>query len=47
MAACSGDMLLEPRPRAQITCQMVAAAIGIPTERMEVTVEGIWICAAP
>jgi len=25
---------------AQITCQMVAAAMGIPTERIEVTVEG-------
>jgi len=25
---------------AQITCQMVAATMGIPTERIEVTVEG-------
>jgi uncharacterized OsmC-like protein len=25
---------------AQLTCQMVAAAMGIPTERIEVTVEG-------
>ena len=30
----------EPSPCAQITCQMVAAAMGIPTERIEVTVEG-------
>jgi uncharacterized OsmC-like protein len=40
-AACSGDMLLGALSAcAQITCQMVAAAMGIPTERMEVTVEG-------
>jgi len=25
---------------AQITCQMVASAMGIPTQRIEVTVEG-------
>ena len=25
---------------AQITCQMVAAAMGVPVERIEVTVEG-------
>src|SRR5581483_11672169 len=25
---------------AQITCQMVASAMGVPTERIEVTVEG-------
>lgn len=40
-AACSGDMLLGALSAcAQITCQMVAAAMGIPTERMGVTVEG-------
>src|SRR5258705_7651796 len=40
-AACSGDLLLGALAAcAQITCQMVAAAIGIPTEHIEVTVEG-------
>jgi len=40
-AACSGDMLLGALSAcAQLTCQMVAAAMGIPTERVEVTVEG-------
>ena len=40
-AACSGDLLLGALAAcAQITCQMVAAAMGIPTERIEVTVEG-------
>jgi uncharacterized OsmC-like protein len=40
-AACSGDLLLGALSAcAQITCQMVAAALGIPTERIEVTVEG-------
>src|SRR5271157_6487259 len=40
-AACSGDMLLGALSAcAQITCQMVAAAMGIPIERIEVTVEG-------
>jgi uncharacterized OsmC-like protein len=39
--ACSGDLLLGALATcAQITCQMVAAAMGIPTERIEVTVEG-------
>ena len=39
--ACSGDLLLGALTAcAQITCQMVAAAMGIPTERIEVTVEG-------
>src|SRR5580658_5171242 len=39
--ACSGDLLLGALAAcAQITCQMVAAAMGIPTERVEVTVEG-------
>src|ERR1700735_3545561 len=40
-AACSGDMLLGALSAcAQITCQMVAAAMGIATERIEVTVDG-------
>jgi uncharacterized OsmC-like protein len=39
--ACSGDLLLGAIAAcAQITCQMVAAAMGVPTERIEVTVEG-------
>jgi uncharacterized OsmC-like protein len=39
--ACSGDLLLGALAAcAQITCQMVAAAMGIPTERIEVTVAG-------
>jgi uncharacterized OsmC-like protein len=40
-APCSGDLLLGALAAcAEITCQMVAAAMGIPTERIEVTVEG-------
>lgn len=40
-AACSGDLLLGALAAcAQITCQMVAAAMGIPTDRIGVTVEG-------
>ena len=40
-AACSGDLLLGALAAcAQITCQMVAAAMGIPTDRIEVTAEG-------
>lgn len=40
-AACSGDMLLGALSAcAQITCQMVATAMGIATKRIEVTVEG-------
>ena len=40
-AACSGDLLLGALAAcAQITCQMVAVAMGIPTEHIEVTVEG-------
>jgi uncharacterized OsmC-like protein len=40
-AACSGDLLLGALAAcAQITCQMVATAIGVPTERIEVCVEG-------
>ena len=39
--ACSGDLLLGALAAcAQITCQMVAAAMGIPAENIEVTVEG-------
>jgi uncharacterized OsmC-like protein len=39
--ACSGDLLLGALAAcAQITCQMVAAAMGIRTERIAVTVEG-------
>jgi uncharacterized OsmC-like protein len=39
--ACSGDLLLGALAAcAQITCQMVAAAMGIRTEKIEVTVEG-------
>jgi uncharacterized OsmC-like protein len=39
--ACSGDLLLGALAAcAQITCQMVAAAMGIPTERIEVSVDG-------
>jgi uncharacterized OsmC-like protein len=40
-AACSGDLLLGALAAcAQITCQMVATSMGIPTERIEVIVEG-------
>jgi uncharacterized OsmC-like protein len=39
--ACSGDLLLGALSAcAQITCQMVAAAMGIPAEKIEVTIEG-------
>ena len=39
--ACSGDLLLGALAAcAQITCQMVAAAMGIQTEHIEVKVEG-------
>lgn len=39
--SCSGDLLLGALAAcAQITCQMVAAAMGIPTERIEVTADG-------
>src|SRR5574342_824739 len=39
--ACSGDLLLGALAAcAQITCQMVAASMGIPTERIAVTAEG-------
>jgi uncharacterized OsmC-like protein len=39
--ACSGDLLLGALAAcAQITCQMVATAMGIPTKRIEVSVDG-------
>ncbi len=39
--ACSGDLLLGALAAcAQITCQMVASAMGIPVEDIGVTVEG-------
>ncbi|MGA9393018.1 MAG: OsmC family protein [Candidatus Sulfotelmatobacter sp.] len=39
--ACSGDLLLGALAAcAQITCQMVAAAMGIPAEGIDVKVEG-------
>jgi uncharacterized OsmC-like protein len=39
--ACSGDLLLGALAAcAQITCQMVAAAMGIAAEAIDVTVEG-------
>ncbi len=39
--ACSGDLLLGALAAcAQITCQLVATAMGIPAESIEVTVEG-------
>jgi uncharacterized OsmC-like protein len=39
--ACSGDLLLGALAAcAQITCQMVAAAMGIPTEGIDVRVDG-------
>jgi uncharacterized OsmC-like protein len=41
-AACSGDLLLGALAAcAQLTCQMVAAAMGTPVERIEVTAEGV------
>lgn len=40
-AACSGDLLLGALAAcAQVTCQMVAEAMGLKTDRIEVTVEG-------
>jgi uncharacterized OsmC-like protein len=39
--ACSGDLLLGALAAcAQITCQMVATALGIETKKIEVVVEG-------
>ena len=40
-AACSGDLLLGALAAcAQLTCQLVAAAMGIPVEHIRVEVEG-------
>ena len=40
-AACSGDLLLGALAAcAQITCQLVATAMGVPTKHVEVTVSG-------
>src|SRR5436309_14413683 len=40
-AACSGDLLLGALAAcAQITCQLVAVAMGVPTQHIEVTVSG-------
>jgi uncharacterized OsmC-like protein len=40
-AACSGDLLLGALAAcAQVTCQMVAEAMGLETRRIEVEVEG-------
>jgi uncharacterized OsmC-like protein len=40
-AACSGDLLIGALAAcAQLTCQLVATAMGIPTRRLEVTVKG-------
>jgi len=39
--ACSGDLLLGALAAcAQITCQLVATAMGVPARRIEVTVNG-------
>ena len=39
--ACSGDLLLGALAAcAQITCQMVAASMGIPIQHIDVTVDG-------
>lgn len=40
-AACSGDLLLGALAAcAQLTCQLVATAMGVPTRQIEVTVCG-------
>src|SRR6266496_3515679 len=40
-AACSGDLLLGALAAcAQLTCQLVATAMGVPTQHIEVTVSG-------
>ncbi len=40
-AACSGDLLLGALAAcAQITCQMVASAMGVPTKKIEARAEG-------
>ena len=40
-AACSGDLLLGALAAcAQVTCQMVASAMSVPVEKIEVKVQG-------
>ncbi|HZQ08236.1 MAG TPA: OsmC family protein, partial [Anaerolineae bacterium] len=40
-AACSGDLLLGALAAcAQLTCQLVATSMGVPTNQIQVTVEG-------
>src|SRR6476659_5385878 len=40
-AACSGDLLLGALAAcAQLTCQLVATALGVPTQKIGVTVDG-------
>jgi len=40
-AACSGDLLLGALAAcAQLTCQLVATAMGVPTQKIAVTVDG-------
>jgi uncharacterized OsmC-like protein len=40
-AACSGDLLIGALAAcAQLTCQLVATAMGVPTQRIDVTVSG-------
>lgn len=40
-AACSGDLLLGALAAcAQLTCQLVATAMGVPANKIEVTVDG-------
>ena len=40
-AACSGDLLLGALAAcAQLTCQLVATAMGVPTQHVDVTVSG-------
>lgn len=40
-AACSGDLLIGALAAcAQLTCQLVAQAMGVPTRHIEVTVSG-------
>lgn len=40
-AACSGDLLLGALAAcAQLTCQLVATAMAVPTQKIEVTVNG-------
>jgi uncharacterized OsmC-like protein len=40
-AACSGDLLIGALAAcAQLTCQLVATAMGVPAQHIEVTVDG-------